>query len=146
MDVALFRSQFPEFAEETAFPDAQVSFWLTIATTRLNATRWGALLDAGLALYMAHNLSLARQNAKAAAFGGVIGQNTGPMASKTVDKVSATYDTKASTNEGDGHYNLTDYGTRFMELVRLAGMGGLQLGGAEFGDMQPALGFAPPWF
>lgn len=133
MDAQTFRSQFPEFADTAAYPDAQVTMWVGVGVARVNADRWGALTDLGIALFTAHNLALGRTSTKAAAFGGTPGQNTGPLSQKTVDKASASYDTGAGSTEGDGNWNLTTYGTRFMDMVRLAGAGGFYSGGDDGG-------------
>lgn len=123
-DLATFREHFPEFS---ATPDGRVSFWLGIAPKLLNAERWDELLDHGIELFVAHHLAIDNANQRAAQNGGGVGQNSGPVASKTVDKVSVSYDTGAATLEGAGHWNLTTYGTQFYALFRMMGAGGIQL-------------------
>lgn len=122
-----FRAGYPEFANTSAYPDSGITYWLTLAGLLLNVCRWDNLLDTGTELFVAHNLVLERQAAKAAAFGGVPGVTTGPLASKTVDKVTAAYDVEAGIEKDAGHWNLTTYGTRFINLARMIGSGGLQL-------------------
>lgn len=125
-----FREHFPEFVSATTFPDGQITYWLGIAAIRLSACRWAELLDHGAELFVAHNLVLSAQaarSARSAAGGGVPGQAAGPTSSKTVDKVSASYDTGATSIEGGGDWNLTSYGRRFLQLARLIGAGGVQL-------------------
>lgn len=127
MDVTTFRSTFPAFANETAFPDDQVTFWLGIAAKAVNAERWGDLTDFGLSLFTAHNLALEAKSNKAAAVGGAPGAGTGVMTGKTVDKVSVTYDASVATEEGAGNWNATDYGVRYWRFSQLMGAGGMQL-------------------
>lgn len=124
MDASTFRSDFPEFSDSTAYPDAQVSYWLGIGSKMLRLDAWDELLGHGLELFTAHHLVLARQNAKAAAKGVVAGANSGPQSSKSVDRVSASYDTHSASIEGAGHWNLTTYGTQFIQLARMVGIGG----------------------
>ena len=124
MDAATLRSDFPEFADVLAYTDAQINFWLGIGGKLLRPCAWDDLLDHGLELFTAHHLSLARINQKAAAKGGAPGSNSGPQASKSIDKVSVSFDTGAATIEGQGHWNLTTYGTQFIQLSRMVGMGG----------------------
>ena len=127
MDAATFRADLPEFASAAVYPDAQVNLWVSVAALRLREAAWGDLLGHGTELFVAHNLTLARRNQAAATSGGVPGQNSGPIASKAVDKVSVSYDTGAASLTDAGHWNLTTYGTQFYQLARIIGMGGLQL-------------------
>jgi len=126
MDAATFRSDLPEFANATRFPDSRINFWLGIGNKLLNAQRWADLLDHGLELFVAHHLTLAKQNEAAAATGGVPGVSTGAVSAKEVDKVSVSYDTSAGLEENAGHWNLTTYGTQLIRLARMVGSGGMQ--------------------
>lgn len=125
IDAAQFREDFPEFSDVVAYPATQVDFWLGVAYLRLLARPWGDLRNMGVELFVAHNLTLERMNKKAATNGGAPGQNVGPLNNKSVDKVSAGYDTAAGAVEGGGNYNLTNYGTRFLELVDIVGVVGM---------------------
>ena len=57
-----FRAAFPEFADQTSFPDAQILFWLGLAELSLDERRWGKFYPYGLMLFVAHFLALAKQN------------------------------------------------------------------------------------
>ncbi|MBN9359824.1 DUF4054 domain-containing protein [Herbaspirillum huttiense] len=127
MDSATFRQHFPEFEDAGIYPDAQVTFWLTVAENLVNRVRWGGLADQGVELVTAHHLVLARRDELATSVGGVPGLMTGPQSSKSVDKVSASYDTNAATVDGAGFWNLTTYGVRYASLAKLFGAGGLQV-------------------
>ena len=122
-----FRSDFPEFADTTKYSDASIAFQLTIATSLVNPCRWGVLTDQGIELCAAHFLVLARRDEATAEVGGIPGQVTGPLSSKAVDKVGASYDTGAATIDDAGMWNLTTYGVRFLTLARMMGAGGMQL-------------------
>lgn len=126
MDRPTFRQVFPEFGSDTAYPDAVVDFWFGQARIQLDPQRWADLLDQGTALFVAHKLVLARRNA-AAGTRGIPGEASGPTASKTIDKLSKSFDTGAASLEGAGSWNLTTYGTQFIALARIAGAGGMQL-------------------
>lgn len=121
-----FVANFPEFADTDAFPAAQFTFWYGVAALVMDAERWGALLDTGAQLYVAHNLVLGAQASQAAAFGGAPGVTTGPIASKAVDKVQAAFDVQSAIEEGGGQFNLTTYGTRWFSLAMMVGSGGMQ--------------------
>ena len=124
--VASFRSNFSEFSDSGVYPDAGVTYWLNLAGLMFTPEVWSTLLDTVIELFIAHNLVLEQQAANSANNGGVPGLNSGPLSSKGVDKVSAGYDTGASTLDGWGHFNLTTYGTRVAFLVQMAGQGGIQ--------------------
>ncbi|KVD52067.1 DUF4054 domain-containing protein [Burkholderia ubonensis] len=126
MDVSQFRQSFPEF-DATTYSDPLVQFWLTVAVSLVNAERWGELTDLGVALVTAHHLALAAKDQKTAAIGGVPGQVTGPQSSKSVDKVSASYDTAAVASKDGGFWNGTMYGVRYLSLAQMMGAGGMQL-------------------
>uniref|UniRef100_C6BBS7 Putative bacteriophage protein n=1 Tax=Ralstonia pickettii (strain 12D) TaxID=428406 RepID=C6BBS7_RALP1 len=125
--VANFRQDFPEFGSTTTYPNSSVSFWMGIAVSLVNPDRWGVLTDQGIELVTAHHLVLAQRDQAAAAVGGVPGEVKGPTASKSVDKVSVSYDTGAVALTDSGFWNLTTYGVRFMTIARTMGAGGMQL-------------------
>ncbi|MBZ9939142.1 DUF4054 domain-containing protein [Mesorhizobium sp. BR1-1-16] len=127
--VAKFIADYPEFYDG---PDPQpassiVQGWIDFAAIMLPADRWGAALDRGIELYVAHHIALQMKGAAVGRLGGIPGQVQGPLASKTVDKVSMSYDTGAVAIEGAGDWNLTVYGVQFQRLARMFGAGGIQL-------------------
>lgn len=129
MDAAQFRADFPEFTSTTLYPDSSVNFWLRLGTKLLRPERWQDILDEGLELFAAHNLALER----AAATGNAPGMNSGVVQQKQVDKLSISYDSSAGLIPGAGHWNLTTYGTRFLWLMNMVGMGPTQLGAGVAG-------------
>jgi len=129
MDAATFRTQFPEFANTTTYPTEQVDFWLGIGELLLRPEVWRTMYNQGLALFTAHHLSIAAQNAKSAASGGIPGATTGMVASKSVDKVSISYNANEIAYKGAGFWNLTTYGLQFWNLIRMFGAGGAYVSG-----------------
>lgn len=127
MDIVLFRKSFPEFADLDRYPDDMVTFWSTLATAQVNSCRWGAMTLNGIYLYTAHEITLAAQNQKAAVIGGVPGSTSGPVNSKTVGSVTASYDTAQAAEKDAGYWNLTTYGKQFIRLARIFGAGPVQL-------------------
>ncbi|MCS3839395.1 hypothetical protein HNR03_004006 [Pseudomonas sp. JAI111] len=127
MDATQFRTDFPEFADTTKYPDSAVNLWLNLGQKTLNPDRWCDYLDIGLELFVAHNLTIAAGNQLAAAVGGAGGQVKGPLTSKSVDKVSAGYDTGAVALQDGGFFNLTTYGIQYLQFARMVGTGGIQL-------------------
>ncbi len=128
LTIAQFRTDFSAFANTTRFPDPELTFWLTLGNLLLNASRWGDVLNFGLELYMAHNLSLEAMAQKQAAGGGIPGAASGMLNSKSIDKVSAGYDTSSVAEEFGGNWNLTTYGQRLYRLMQQFGAGPLQIG------------------
>lgn len=131
----VLRSNFPEFASATPYPDAFIQYWLTWAYTLLNASRWGASLDQAAQLYAAHNLTMERRAVLEAAKGAPPGNSVGPASAKAVDKVSVSYDIAAVSEKDGGDWNQTIYGRRLYRLLQMFGMGPIQVG----------VGFTPPW-
>ncbi|WP_446903001.1 DUF4054 domain-containing protein [Burkholderia sp. YIM B11467] len=127
MDIAGFRQTFSEFSDATKYPDSLVQIWLTVAVSLVNPTRWMELTDIGIGLVTAHHVALATRDINMAAVGGVPGQIAAPQSSKSVDKVSASYDTGAVAVKDGDFWNGTMYGIRFLTLARMMGAGGLQV-------------------
>lgn len=122
-DATAFRANFPEFADETDYPPAMITFWSGLAVKRLNEERWGDMLEEGWQLLTAHYISIAKQNAEEGIVPGSVG---GLLASESAGPVSYSRDTHATIIEGGGDYNLTTYGTMFLGLARIVGSGGYQ--------------------
>lgn len=127
MTPATFRANFPEFSCTKNYPDSAVEFWFTVADGLLNFDRWANLYDYGTQLIVAHHLAIASRDSAAAQAGGIPGTVQGVQSSKSVDKVSVSYDTKAVTNETEAFWNMTTYGIRLIQLSRMVGAGGIQL-------------------
>lgn len=121
---ASFRTHFPEFTV-AKYPDTVVQFWIDLAVKMLVVSRWDTVLDQGIELYVAHNLAVG--SAVSASGGSTVGGGGGPVSSKTVDKVSVTYDVSSVAIEDGGDWNATSYGRRFLQLSRMIGAGAIQL-------------------
>jgi Protein of unknown function (DUF4054) len=127
MTPAAFRSVFPEFSCTSTYPEPTVQLWIGLAGKMLNAERWDELIDQGTGLYVAHHLAIGVRDQQAAEVGGVPGAVTGPQTSKSVDKVSVSYDASSVTLADGGFWNMTSYGIRLLQLARYVGAGGVQL-------------------
>lgn len=127
MDIAAFRSAFPEFADLSRYPDSQVTFWSGVAEKQVKASLWDNMYTTGVMLYTAHEITLAAQNARAGNIGGVPGSTAGPTNSKTVGSVTVSYDTQQAQEKDAGYWNLTSYGKQFIRLARMFGSGAVQL-------------------
>lgn len=133
--IAQFRADFPEFANVPKFPDSELTFWMNLGLLLINECRWGEVAPYGVELYMAHNLALEAMAKKQAAAGGIPGASSGMLNSKSVDKVSAGYDTTSVAEEFGGSWNLTTFGMRLYRLYQQFGAGPVQIGAG------PGLGY-----
>ena len=123
-----FRSDFPQFADSTKFPDTQINFRLGLADILLSEKLTGVKLFPYFAeLFVAHYLTLYAADSSAEAVGAASGATGGVVASKSVDKVSVSYDTGSTLNPAAGFWNYTRYGAEFWQLLSMFGMGGRQL-------------------
>lgn len=129
------RTDFTEFASTSRYPDSLLQFWLNWSYLMLNTSRFKpqATLDMAAELFAAHNVSVERtamdQAAIASAAGtGMVGFNSGPVNSKSVDKVSVGFDPSVVTDPDAGFWNLTIYGARLWQLIKMFGAGPVQIG------------------
>ncbi|BDH45753.1 hypothetical protein TUM12370_17970 [Salmonella enterica subsp. enterica serovar Choleraesuis] len=126
--VSDFRRDFPQFADTTIYPDAQIEFRLNLADILLNEKLTGMKLFPYLVeLFVAHYMALFAQDQRSAAAGGAGGSSSGIQTSKSVDKVSVSYDTGSTLNPDAGFWNNTRYGAEFWQLITMFGAGGRQL-------------------
>lgn len=131
MDIGAFRTAFPEFESKVTYPTEMITFWAAIAELQVLPNIWRAMVTQGVMLYVAHEITLAAQNAKAAANGGVPGTSGGIANNKTVGSVSVGYDSATTTEKDAGYWNLTNYGKQFYRLAMLFGAGAIQLIGQK---------------
>lgn len=126
--IARFRADFPEFASEEKFPTEQVFFYIALGRKLISIDRLGDVWSFALELFVAHNLVLELAAQRAAIKPGSIpgmmgGGGMGVQTSKKVGSASVTYsDTSNSAyimEKGAGHWGLTVYGLRYLNLIRL---------------------------
>ncbi|EIA6527238.1 DUF4054 domain-containing protein [Escherichia coli] len=123
-----FRADFPEFADKTKYPDASVNFYLNQADCLLNQDVFGCQFVYLAELFTAHYTELrGKAIAGAAASGGVNSSGGGVLTSKSVDKVSASYDVSGVIDPDAGFWNNTGYGREFYWWWSMSGAGGRQL-------------------
>jgi hypothetical protein len=120
--VGNFRTDYPEFADTTKYPDSAVQYWLTVAMQMIPAQLWAGMYDTGIELFIAHNLVVEQRAAAGGGSGGM-----GIVSSKSVGRASVSYDTSLGLEQDAGVWNTTLYGTRMYRLIRMFGAGGLQL-------------------
>lgn len=122
-----FRTQFPEFLDTTVYPDQQIDFWAVVAQKQVRECVWVDQWLLGVSLYVAHEITLAAQNAKTAGAGGMPGTSGGVANTKTVGSVTVGYDSQVTSEKDAGYWNLTNYGKQFYRLMRIFGAQCIQL-------------------
>lgn len=127
MDIAAFRTRFPEFSNTVTYPDAFITPWANVAEKLVVEDVWGECYNYGVMLYVAHELTLQRVNVAASQVGGTPGLSGGIANSKTVGSVSVSYDSVTASEKDAGWWNLSNYGKQFIRLARIFGAGVNQL-------------------
>lgn len=125
--LADFRNEMPEFADSSKYDDGIVQMYLDLAVALLPLARWGNWYRLGIKMFVAHNLVLDQQATQAGQRGGLPGMTAGIMSSKSIGSVSVSYDTQAGIEVDAGHWNMTTFGRRFINAVRMVGAGGVQV-------------------
>jgi len=129
-DPATFRSHFPEFADETTYPDARVQLFIDTGSVMFNPYRWGYYLPLGVELFTAHMLSLGQYAALRASAGAgatAPGVAAGLISSKSVSKVSVSFDFSSTAMDGAGPWNYTIYGQQLYWWMQVIGTGGVEI-------------------
>lgn len=127
MDNDKFRSAFPEFSDAVVYTEDQLTFWASFAALQIDQNKWASMYDNGVYLYVAHEITIQSQNVKAALLGKTPGQQSGIANAKAVGSVNASYDSTSQTEKDAGYWNRTTYGMKFYRLMKLFGMGAIQL-------------------
>ena len=125
MDIATFRANMTEFADETKYPDSVITFPMKMAEAFCSASVWGNLFEIGMSLATAHFLVIAQNNLSSP------GSGTDLVNSQSAGDVSAGFDTGSTIEQGGGNWNMTNYGRQFYRMSRLVGGVALQINGNE---------------
>jgi Protein of unknown function (DUF4054) len=128
--VATFRQSFPEFAGPDVYDGGLITAFIAMATSAFqNLLRWDPnVVDYGTGLFVAHHMVLQARASQTADAGGIPGTVQGVINNKSVDKVAVGYDVESVVLADAPFWNMTTYGIRFLQLTRMFGMGGAQLG------------------
>lgn len=139
MTYADFIAFFPEFNNTTRYPQPVVEEWIPVAYDNLNVARFKRQIRLAVMLFVAHNIVLQARDAQTNANGGIVGQASGPINSKSVDKVSAAYSADLTAIEGAGPWNYTTYGQRLYKMMQSFNSGPIYVpGNCSFGGYPPA--------
>ena len=127
MNVPLFRRNFPEFANEAVYTTAQIEFWVGLAEMQLPQQTWGTAWIQAVNLYVAHEITIAGINQKAATANGTPGVSGGIANTKTVGSATVGYDAPTTTEKDGGYWNRTTYGIQLYRLIKIFGCRAIQL-------------------
>ena len=123
-----FFAFYPQF--EGQVPENVINSFINLANSNINQKRWNKSWEFGMALFVAHFLTLYVKTSGTVevpnenlASGNVRGIQT----SKSVDGVSVSYDVSSVLTELDGwgSYKLTEYGIQLLTMARLLGKGNM---------------------
>ena len=113
IDIATFRTRFPEFASDTEYPDAQVQLRLDDAVLFLCEDKWGKWYELGVMHLAAHMLKVWTDASDSG------GANTlGPITSETTDRVSYTLGVN-SVDADEAFLASTPYGMEYLRIQKL---------------------------
>lgn len=127
-----FQSLFGD-GEQGKIPMAVVQMYICFAYECISVKRWGCQWRMGMALFIAHFLTLylEAQFPENATAQEVIayGQAQGLITSKSVGDVSVSYDFSSAIQgvETWGQFTTTSYGLMFANLAKLLGKGGMYI-------------------
>lgn len=114
VDIATFRTRFPEFADDTDYSDARVQLFIDDSVLYMGAdeTRWCNKYDYAQAYHAAHLLAVATFSEV-----GDKSAKSGPISSNSAGGVSVTRAVVAKdTGDMDTFYRGTSYGTTFLNV------------------------------
>lgn len=113
-----FKILLPEFEGEA---DPRIQVFLDRADPYFDKARWGNFYNDGVMYWVAHEITLA--NLMAAKGGAVKAAKTMDVVRKRVGEVDVMRDSSLVNKAADNPYMRTEYGQKYWQLQRLAGMG-----------------------
>ena len=124
-----FRADFSEFSSTTIYPNAMVNFYINLSAGMLNVNRFLDQYIYAQELFTAHCITIEAKSLKEASTNGIPGtMSAGIPSSKTVDKVAITYDIATIMDPNAGHWNMSTYGIRLWQMMRIFGAGPIYVG------------------
>lgn len=130
LDYAKFRALFPQFANETLYPDTTLDAWWAIALCSLQEPPCVCLTDACgstlMYLMAAHIGALLTRAATASGAGGV-------LTSATIDKVTVSFAAPPFKTGWQAWMASTPYGMQLWGMLSALGAGGFSVNGRPEG-------------
>lgn len=124
-DVALFRQQFPAFANALVFPDALLQMYWDMAICYISNMNCGWLNNG------CRQLAINMMVAHLAALNVLIAEGITPQLIKnsTIDKITVTLEMPKVPNQWIWWLNTTPYGMQLLALLKANSAGGFYIGG-----------------
>ncbi len=121
-----FRTRFPEFADETEFPDVRIQLFIDDSVNiylGADEKRWGGKYNYAQSYLVAHLIGVADTSEA-----GDSSVKAGPISSKSAGGVSVTRAVNAKNrSEAEDFYMTTVYGQRFL-MIRNQSFAGVLVG------------------
>lgn len=131
LDIEKFRKTYPEFRDETAFPDERIIWANEYAKDLLdNKLYCGGRLSRMLELMTAHILSLMGAGASNSGDDETIGTANGAVISATIGDVSVSFAAAPAKDSWQHWLQMSSYGQLLAALMRKQSAGGLYFGGS----------------
>jgi len=125
LDIATFRTLFPEFASATTYPDVLITQNWDIATVYVSNEDYGWMATAqrtrALNLLTAHVTSISTMISN--------GEDPQIVTSSSIDKISVTAQPPIIQNQFHYWLALTPYGKELLALLKMASVCGMYVGG-----------------
>ncbi len=121
IDIATFRARFPEFSDDTEYPDPRVQLFIddSLIYIGTDEDRWGLKYNLAQSYITAHMLLVATKSEL-----GDSSSQVGPVQSKSAGGVSVTKAVVAKDlSSGDEYYMSTTYGQQFILLRNICFVG-----------------------
>lgn len=124
-DIAAFRAAFPEFSNETTYPDVTLQMYFDMATCYISD------LDAGCLTGSCRTLALNLMTAHLTRIGtqAQAGGNSGFVTSSSIDKISVSVNPPPNANQYSWWLSNTPYGQQLQALLSSNIVGGLYVSG-----------------
>lgn len=128
-DDAVFRADFPVFADTCKYPQSTLQMYWNTATCYIS-DRFGGCYCGGLKPKQ-QTLALNLMTAHLLALSGLIasGETPGILTGATIDKITVSIEPPPATNQWQYWLQTTPYGQQLLALLQLVSVGGTYVGG-----------------
>ena len=136
--IADFLAVYPQFGTMTGspatysgpVPQAVLQTYVNLASASLSRERWCDAWQVGMALFIAHFVTLYLQSSSVPANSPIkaivaAGLARGVVVSKSAGDVSESFENPAKDIDGWAGWKLTTFGIQLLTMARLMGMGGM---------------------
>ena len=127
LSIPLFRATCPAFSNATAYPDAAITNWWSIAVSYVSDDTYGRMTEGARALclnYMTAHLMFLNDHILAGKpIQGIVEQ-------AVIDKIHITLKTAPATSQWRWWLNLSPHGAMLVSMLEMQSVGGFFIGGS----------------